>query len=305
MGLFIAQSEGPFASVKGYDFAIAGAEYNVAIGAARLGHSVSYLTKLGRDPFGEAIHEGLRENGIETDSVLWSDVCRTGFMLKSRVSQGDPDIFYFRAGSAASTLSPEDVADLSFSEFTHVHVTGILPALSKSTRAAAEMIIDQAKESGAFVSFDPNIRQQLWNSTHDMIETINSLASKADLVLPGIAEGKILTGYDNPQKINAFYLSLGAKASVTKCGGSGALWTDGTNESFEKGFPVKKVVDTVGAGDGFATGVITALMEGMTLSGAVQRGNAIGALQVMNRGDNDGLPTVERLKEFMQEEDGV
>lgn len=109
MGLLIAQSEGSLDSVSGYDLAVAGAEFNVAVGVARLGHRVTYMTKLGKDPFGQRIIHVLNENKIGNEFVAWSDTKKTGFMLKGRVSQGDPDIFYFRAGSAASTLSVEDV----------------------------------------------------------------------------------------------------------------------------------------------------------------------------------------------------
>jgi 2-dehydro-3-deoxygluconokinase len=134
-----------------------------------------------------------------------------------------------------------------------------------------------------------------------MIETVNALASKADMVLPGVAEGKILMGSDDPSTINAFYRRNGARIVITKCGGSGALVSTGTEEYMVPGFKVAKVVDTVGAGDGFAAGVITALMEGLPLREAVRRGNAVGAIQVMSRGDNEGLPYPDALKKFMEQ----
>lgn len=93
MGLLIAQSEGSLDSVSGYDLAVAGAEFNVAVGVARLGHRVTYMTKLGKDPFGQRIIHVLNENKIGNEFVAWSDTKKTGFMLKGRVSQGDPDIF--------------------------------------------------------------------------------------------------------------------------------------------------------------------------------------------------------------------
>lgn len=104
----------------------------------------------------------------------------------------------------------------------------------------------------------------------------------------------------NPKKINAFYRNLGAKAVITKVGSQGAYVTTATEEYLVPGFKVDKVVDTVGAGDGFAAGVITALMEGLPLKEAVRRGNAIGAIQVTSRGDNEGLPYPDQLKAFME-----
>lgn len=300
MGLLIAQSEGSLDSVSGYDLAVAGAEFNVAVGVARLGHRVTYMTKLGKDPFGQRIIHVLNENKIGNEFVAWSDTKKTGFMLKGRVSQGDPDIFYFRAGSAASTLSVEDVEKIRFDEYSHIHLTGILPALSESTRAAVNLMFDKARQAGLLITFDPNLRPQLWPSQDVMIQSINDMASKADIVLPGTAEGKILMGSDDPKKINAFYRNLGAKAVITKVGSQGAYVTTATEEYLVPGFKVDKVVDTVGAGDGFAAGVITALMEGLPLKEAVCRGNAIGAIQVTSRGDNEGLPYPDQLKAFME-----
>ncbi len=300
MGLLIAQSEGSLDSVSGYDLAVAGAEFNVAIGTARLKHKVTYITKLGNDPFGKRIIRVLNENKIGNEFVSFSDERTTGFMLKGRVSKGDPDIFYFRKNSAASTLNVDDVANIDMTAYSNIHLTGILPALSQDTKKAVFKMIEKAKEAGLFISFDPNLRPQLWASQDEMVATINELASYADIVLPGQAEGKILVGTEDARAINDFYLNNGAKICVTKCGAKGAYVTTKDGESYMvDGYKVEKVVDTVGAGDGFATGVVTGLMEGLPMNDAVQRGTAIGALPVMSRGDNEGLPTREQLAAFM------
>ena len=299
MGLLIAQTEGSLDTVKGYSLAVAGAEFNVATGSARLGHNTAYLTKLGDDPFGKLISRTLNETGIDNSLVIYSNERRTGFMLKSKVSKGDPEIFYFRAGSAASTLSEEDVEKIDFTKFSNIHLTGILPALSDSTRAAVKLMLKKAREANLFVSFDPNLRPQLWPSQEVMVSYINELASKADLVLPGDGEGKILCGTTDAHEINKFYLGLGAKTVVTKCGPKGALISDGKTDTMVPGFIIDKVVDTVGAGDGFAAGTLTGLMEGLPIEKAVERGCAIGAIQCTFVGDNEGLPTPEQLKAFM------
>lgn len=299
LGLFIAQSEGALETVSGYSCAVAGAEFNVAVGLSRLSHKAGYLTKLGKDPFGKRITKVMEENKIDTDLITWSEERTTGFMLKSRVSAGDPDIFYFRKNSAASTLSKEDIDKVDFSGYRFLHMTGIFPALSACTREAAFYLIDRARENGVTISFDPNLRPQLWSSKEEMVTTINSLAAKSDIVFPGIAEGKILTDSDDPATIANFYLKSGVKSVVIKIGAKGAYVAEGTECYFVNGYKVETVIDTVGAGDGFAAGTISALMEGLPLIQAVQRGNAIGAIQVMSRGDNDGLPSKEALAKFM------
>lgn len=299
MGLFIAQEEGELSDVSGYSMAVAGAEFNVAVGLARLNLPVTYLTRLGEDPFGQKIVRTLQRNGIGSEFVSFSKERSTGFMLKSKVSTGDPKIFYFRKGSAASTLSKEDVDRMDFSGYGFVHLTGIFPALSESTKEASFYLIKKAREHGLTVSFDPNLRPQLWPDTETMVQTLNEFAALSDYVLPGEAEGELLCGDRDPRKIGQFYLERGAKAVVTKMGSRGAYLMTEQDQELVPGFSIEKVVDTVGAGDGFAAGILSALMEGKNLYEAVRRANAVGAIQVTSIGDNDGLPSRAQLAGFM------
>ncbi len=129
------------------------------------------------------------------------------------------------------------------------------------------------KSLGKTISFDPNLRPVLWKSEAEMIEKLNHLAFQADWVLPGLKEGMILTGQQTPEGIADFYLQHGVKAVVLKTGADGAWYktADGEKGSVAP-VKVENVVDTVGAGDGFACGVISALLEGRTLHQAVTRG---------------------------------
>ena len=299
MGLFIAQNKGPFEDVEGYSMALAGAEFNVAIGMRRLGHPVGYYTKLGNDPFGKRIIKMMNAEAISTDLIQWSDDRFTGFMLKSMVDRGDPEIFYFRKNSAASTLCAADICRLDFTDYDAIHMTGITPALTESTREATETLLQKARENGMLYTFDPNLRPQLWRDRETMVDYMNQMAGKCDIFMPGIQEAKILTGTDLPEKIAEFYLKSGAKTVVIKLGDQGAYYATGSQEGYVPGFQVEKIVDTVGAGDGFAAGVLTGLKEGLSLEESVRRGNGVGAIQVMSRGDNDGLPTRQELGDFM------
>lgn len=301
MGLFIAQEEARLEDVNLFSAQVAGAEFNVAVGLSRLGHSVGYMTKLGSDPFGKRIVKTMEKNGIDTSLITYCDDHKTGFMLKGKTSHGDPDIFYFRKDSAASTISVSDLQKLDLSDYGYLHITGILPPLSQSALEATRYLMERARKSGMTVFFDPNLRPQLWPDTETMVNELNLLAGFADYVLPGCKEGKILCGTDDPEKIAAFYLSHGAKAVIVKTGPKGAYAATKAGGFRSPTYPAKKIVDTVGAGDGFAAGVISAVMEDLPLEEAVRRGNAIGTMQVMSVGDNEGLPTREELEHFMKE----
>ncbi len=296
LGLFMANEPGDLSEVRTFTSSIAGAEYNVAVGLARLGHQPAYCTRLGFDPMGEKILAGLRKNNISTDLVFQAEGEQTGLMLKSSADRGDPEIAYYRKGSAASRIAPHDIDKLDLYGCERLHVTGIFPAVSESALAATRRLISRAAALDLPISFDPNLRPQLWESEKKMVSTLNSLAQGAETVLPGFSEGKRLTGEDTPEGVAAFYHNLGAKNVVVKIGKDGAYFSEkGGKSGYSPAFPVKVRVDTVGAGDGFAAGVISALAEGETLEEAAFRGNVMGAVQVANKSDNEGLPTRQEL----------
>ncbi|MGA9174184.1 MAG: sugar kinase, partial [Thermoactinomyces sp.] len=206
MAMFVAEETGELHQVKRFMLRLAGAETNVAVGLARLGLGVGWVSKVGNDPFGQYIRKSLTKENVDISKVVVDPDYPTGFQLKSKVTSGDPEVVYFRKGSAASRLEP---ADLSYSYFTsasHLHLTGIPPALSSTMRAVSEHVLAVMREHGRTISFDPNLRPSLWKSEAEMVGEINRLAIRADWVLPGIAEGEILTGYSKPRDIAAFYL---------------------------------------------------------------------------------------------------
>jgi 2-dehydro-3-deoxygluconokinase len=300
MAMFMANHPGYLHEVSQFTRELAGAETNVAIGLARLGFGSGWASKVGNDTFGKFIIERLQNENVNIDHVLLDNTHPTGFQLKSLVIEGDPEVQYFRKGSAASHLTVDDFNGEYFTAAKHLHMTGIPLAISESARAFAKHALTFMKENGRKVSFDPNLRPTLWASQEEMVKEINEVAFHADYVLPGLAEGEILTGFKNPRDIASFYLDKGVELVVIKLGPAGAFYKTATEEGTVLGFPVEKVVDTVGAGDGFAVGVISGLLERTTIHEAVVRGNAIGSLAVQSPGDNDGYPTKEQLEKYIE-----
>ena len=305
MIVFIAENEGDFTDIENFSKGIAGAELNVSMGLSRLGHKVSYITKLGKDVFGNYIEDVINKEGILSDNISKDSNYSTGFYFKTKVKDGDPEVHYFRKNSAASKITCKDIEDTDFSGAKILHITGITAALSESSLDAVYKAIDKARENNMLITFDPNIRVQLWKSEEYMVEVLNDIASKCDVILPGIKEGNILTGKETKEEIADFYLNSGAKAVVIKNGPSGAYLKTLEEEKIVPGFKVKKVVDTVGAGDGFATGVLSGLLDGQSYENALIKGNAIGALMVTSKGDNSSLPTEEELEAFIMSHERV
>ena len=302
MGLLVANETGPLKDVTSFTRMVCGAEVNFSVGVSRLGHSVAYITRVGIDPFGEHICDFLRESGIDTSYVNKDDRYMTGMQLKGRAEDGsDPIVVNYRHCSAFSHFRPQDLQSIDLQGVRHLHITGIPAALSINCREACIALMDAARTHGVKISFDPNLRPALWRNREEMVEVLNTLSLKADLILPGLGEGKILTGRDEPEDVADFYLERGVGSVVIKLGDTkGAYGKSKSGEEFTvPSFNVEKIVDTVGAGDGFAVGTVSALLEGLSLREAACRGAAIGALVIMSPGDNEGLPTRERLQEFM------
>lgn len=281
-----------------------GAELNVAIGVKRLGHSVEYISQVGNEPLGDYVIKTIKSHNVGTKYISRDSEHWTGHQLKQLVTKGDPVVVNYRKDSAACYLTKEVIDQVDLSDVKVAHMSGIFPAISATAQETFRALLKRLVDKNILITFDPNLRPSLWESQEVMAKTINELASSADIVLPGIGEGKILMGSDDPEKIADFYLK-GERTRIVmvKVGPDGAYVKTKDGESFTvKGFKVDKVVDTVGAGDGFALGVITALLEGKSLKSAVLRGNAVGALQVQTYGDNDGYPDQDGLKAFYEKE---
>jgi 2-dehydro-3-deoxygluconokinase len=240
----------------------------------------------------------LQAEGIDCSHVACDPAQRTGLLFKGRVAGGgDPPVEYHRKGSAASHFQADQIDVPWLGSARHLHATGVFAALSDSCHAAARRSMQLMREAGRTVSFDPNLRPTLWPSPERMREAINGLAALADWVLPGIEEGRFLTGCDSAEEIARFYRQRGAALVVVKLGPEGAYYDGEGGCGRTAGFPVEQVVDTVGAGDGFAVGVISALLEGRSVSDAVRRGTWIGARAVQVLGDTEGLPSRRQLEE--------
>jgi 2-dehydro-3-deoxygluconokinase len=272
------------------------------VGLARLGLRVGWVSRLGNDTMGQFLRDAFMKEGIDCSQVTLVPGARTGFMFKGRVDDGtDPPIEYHRQGSAASLMGPNDLPLAWLQTARHLHVTGVFAALTPATLAATQAAMATVRAQGGSISFDPNLRPALWASEAHMRSTINALAAQADWVLPGLDEGRLLTGCNMPEDIAQFYLEQMKASShasprgqgvVVKLGEAGAYFATAVSaQGYVPAFPVAKVIDTVGAGDAFAVGIISALLEDLSVTQAVQRATWMGARAVQVRGDSDGLPT--------------
>ncbi|MEZ0117538.1 sugar kinase [Heyndrickxia faecalis] len=301
MVLFTSEMQGLMRYARNFSVKIAGAETNTLIGLSRLGHQTGWISKLGQDEFGELVLSTVRGEGVNISRVTRDSSSPTGIFFKEFLHDGHVRVHYYRAHSAASRLEKRDIDENYIRNAKYLYLTGITPALSGSCREAVFTAIEYAKKYGIQIVFDPNIRKKLWKDA-DAKEIILRIAKKADIVLPGMGEGDFLFGTSNPEMISEHFLNLGSRLVAVKLGADGAYFATENEKGTVSGYKIHRVIDPVGAGDGFAAGVLSGLLDHLNTREAVQRGCAIGAMVATVNGDIEGLPDKKLLRKFMNPE---
>jgi sugar/nucleoside kinase (ribokinase family) len=268
-----------------------GAELNVAVGLTRLAVRTTWASVLGEDPHGDYLADAVDQLGITP--LVRRAAGPTSLKFKAGGADGDPEVLQVRHETAfaqhTDVLLTADV--LAFDGIDHLHLTGIVLGISPAARAAALTLLDTALNAGLSVSFDPNLRLNLWPDQQEMRGMINAVAARATVVMPGLAEGRLLTGANEPDDIAQFYLRRGADHVVIKLGAAGARgWTADGETAHSRSFTVTPI-DTVGAGDGFAAGYLAGLLAGAGLQQRLDQAAAVGALVTTRRGDLAAMPT--------------
>ena len=289
------RSTGPLSAGGALAMHVAGAESNVAAAVARLGHTARWAGVVGEDPHGEFILRQLRAEGVQLQQR--EDPSRpTGVMFLEQRTADVTRAFYYRSGSAGSTLSRED-ADRALQQGARIlHLTGITAALSPESRKAVEFAADRAAADGLVVSLDVNYRSKLW-SRDEAREALTPLVRHATILIASDDELDLVAippdGGQDPETQEGVMagqlLGLGVREVVVKRGAAGACvhTLDGRWEA--PAVPVTSI-DTVGAGDAFTAGYLSALLAGEDVAGRLQRGALMGAFAVSTAGDWEGLP---------------
>ena len=291
MVLLLAEQPGPMREATTFRRYIAGAESNLAIGLSRLGQRAGWFSRVGDDEFGRALVFRIRGEGVDTSHVVRDAGAPTGLVIRERREVGPIEQVYYRRGSAASRLSPADLDAEYIGNARFLHLTGITPALSESCRQTVFAAADMARAAGLKVVLDPNYRSKLW-APPQFREVLRSLASRCDILLPGMDEALLLTGQSNPEMAARELLSLGPRLVVIKLGADGALALEAEGKvTRSPAVRIERIVDPVGAGDAFAAGLLTGLLRAFSLEDALALANRCGALAMLSPGDMEALPS--------------
>lgn len=310
---FVAE-DGPLPSARRYTAHVTGAEANLATALARLGHRVAFLGRVGDDGLGRLIERTLRGEGIDISRLLRAEAAPTSVLIREPALRGPAEVLYHRAAGAGATLVPGDlvgglVGDLPdepdfFRAASCLYLSGVTPALSpgayETTRAAAE----RAHAAGTPVVLDVNMRRRLWSEERAR-PALRTLLPYVSLLFGADDELAVLHDGDPHSAIAALH-EIGVETVVRKTGAAGAevhRRGDPTLDTDPDPAPVRMapaasvpVRDTVGAGDAFAAGYLSALLDGATDPAAcLRRAHELGAYAVTAVGDTAALPDRWRL----------
>ena len=299
MALVGAVGTGPLAHTATMELGIGGSESNFAIALRRLGVDVAWVGRVGSDSFGDRVERELHAERLDVHVVRDSEA-PTGLMVKERRTSTATRVWYYRAGSAGSRFEIGDVPEALWANVSHLHVTGITPALSDSGLKATLHYVELAHAEGVTVSFDLNYRQALW-SKEQATPVYRRIIEQSDIVFAGTDEAAIAVGDGTPTDMARRICSMGPKEAVMKLGERGALaLVDG--ELYRAPAVPVTVVDSVGAGDGFVAGYLAERLAGSLPQKRLAVGVQVGAFACTVAGDWEGMPKREELDLLTAEE---
>ncbi|KGX93795.1 fructokinase [Pontibacillus halophilus JSM 076056 = DSM 19796] len=284
-----------------------GAPANVAVGLARLGAKSTFLGKVGEDVLGRFLQTTLQDYGVKTDGMIFSKDVRTGVVFVTLGEGGERSFDFYINPSADQFLQVDEVEESLFKENKVLHF-GSISMINEPVKSATAQAVQLAKENGMVVSYDPNLRLNLWPSEEQARETIISMLDQVHVLKISEEELEFITGESDidagiekmaPYNIPFMLVTLGGEGSYVV-----------TRDGKAKVDAMKvKAIDTTGAGDAFVSGVLHSInefegtIEGMTVEEAkemAQFGAVSGALAAATKGAMTALPTASQVESYLK-----
>jgi len=282
-----------------------GAPANVAVGLSRLGISSGFMGKVGDDPFGHYLVNTLVANNVDTLSVRYSCEARTALAFISLTENGERDFSFYRNPSADMLFSSNEVDESTIKLGKMFHF-GSISLIVDPCRTATIYALKIAKKNGLTISYDPNLRLNLWPDAKTAKEGIMYGWQFANVIKVSEEELYFLSHEDDLIKgvMNLWHTDL--KVVLITRGALGCTYITPDYYGEVSGYKVK-VVDTTGAGDGFMAGLLKgilkvpdALRNQNELESICRYANAAGALTTTRRGAIPGLPTQDQINELLK-----
>lgn len=293
---FTAQEPGVLELANTFRKNAGGAPANVAVCAARLGCPASVITKLGKDPFGNFLANTLASENVGTQYVFRTGKANTALAFVARDERGERSFSFYRNPSADMLLEEEEVRTIPFKEGDILHFCSV-DLCDAPVRLAHVVAIERARAAGALVSFDPNLRYNLWESAEELLSVVREFLPLADIVKVSDEELLDITGIeDEKEAVRSLMKGEVKLVFVTKGKGGAAAYTKDT-EAWEPTDLNSPVVDTTGAGDSFIGTILSLILEkGIELSREdlsemLKTANRAATIVVSREGAIPAMPT--------------
>ncbi len=286
-----------FGQSRSVEMHVGGSESNTAVGLARLGHSVCWLSRMTANPIGRWIVADIAAQGVDVSHVLWTDQDRVGtyYMERGRPPR-DSQVFYDRASSAMSQMQASDLPEELFSSSAAriFHLSGITLGISATAQQTATRAVELAKRGGQQLSFDLNYRARLW-SPQQAYDICSPIMAQANWIFLPLRDATSVCGVNQnaePQDVCRELLSRWPQATIVLTRGrQGAISIAPSGELIEQAaFPAEEV-ERLGGGDAFSAGYLSALLEGFDPQLTLRWACATAALKYTIPGD---LPLLDR-----------
>lgn len=270
---------------------------NMLVAAARSGARTACVTRIGDDAFGRMFVDLWRSEGIDTQAVAVDASAHTGVYFVTH-GTGGHEFSYLRAGSAASRMRPADLPHEVLHASRIVHASGISLAISADACDTVLAAFESARELGARISFDSNLRLRLWPLARARAMTAAAV-SLADWFFPSVDDARSLSGLEDADALLDWAHALGAKVVFLKSGADGVVVSDGSRRERIAGHRVD-AVDATGAGDCFCGACLARIAAGDTIFDAARYANAAAALSTTGYGAVAPLPRPQAVYRLLQ-----
>jgi 2-dehydro-3-deoxygluconokinase len=279
-----------------FEIHVGGSESNTAVGLARLGCRVSWISRLTDNALGRMIARTLIQHGVDTSSVIWTEEDRVGlyFLEEGRTPRGS-QIIYDRRHSALTKIQRSDINESLFAPGNSrwFHCTGITPALSSAAADVTTYMLDRAKHAGWKLSFDINYRRKLW-TPQQALAVCQPLIAQVDLLFSPLRDARELFSLGAHESVDQVLRALKDRfpnaTVILTCGPDGALAFNG-QRIYEQPAFVTEPIGRLGGGDAFTAGYLASYIRNDDIALALRYGAATAAMKYSIPGD---LPLVDR-----------
>jgi fructokinase len=285
--------------------AAGGAPANVAAGLARLGVSSAFMGMVGEDDFGRFLAGELWKAGVDVAPLRFTTKALTGLAFVSLQANGERDFLFYRSPGADMLMTPEDV-DAGALEAAKAFHFGSISLASEPSRTSTLHAAALARRHGKLISYDPNLRLELWPSADDARAGMRLGLAEAAVVKISEEELHFLTGDSEPVAGARRLWSSGLRLMAITRGRAGCCWVTADVHGEVAGYPVN-AIDATGAGDAFMAGLLAGILahssvpsDAMQISEVCRFANAAGALATTGRGAIPSMPTRLAVDELMR-----